>query len=100
MLHGTREKPKRLVSDVVRSALVLSLAALYAAVSATLSAAAPEALKRGLLGDIARSWATAEAGDLLVVLLDPDPPSIGATTSIESGTQDVIVSIQVTFRMG
>lgn len=72
-LHGKRGRPSRIVSDVVRSALVLSSASLDALVNSALSQSAPEALRLGLLGESAISWALKAEG-IVTALADPDPP--------------------------
>lgn len=74
VLHGTRGRPSRLVSDVVRSSLVLSTASLDALVNTSLSASAPEALRNGLLGPWATEWVTKHR-EVMSALVDPDPPS-------------------------
>ena len=74
LLHGKQGRPSRIVSDVVRSALLLSSASLDALVNSALSESAPEALRLGRLGDSAKSWAAKHEG-IVSALADPDPPA-------------------------
>lgn len=73
-LHGQRGRPARIVSDVVRSALVLSAASLDALVNSALSRSAPEALRQSVLGESAYSWASKHEG-IVIALTAPDPPA-------------------------
>lgn len=72
-LHGQRGRPSRLVSDVVRSALLLSAASLDALLNSSLQIAAPEALRTGKLGPLAYTWAQKHDG-LVDALGQSDPP--------------------------
>jgi hypothetical protein len=56
-LHGSRGRPRQYVSDIMRSALVLAMAALDALVVDSVSEAVPALAKRGALGPIVAKWA-------------------------------------------
>lgn len=89
-LHGKVGKPRRAVSDILRSTLVLALAALDGVVLEAVIEASPLAAKKGRGGSDLSKWIAAEphlmlagiaAGDASGSLAEVARANIGRTTS-------------------
>lgn len=72
-LHGTVGRPKRHVSDVVRGALVLGVAALDALVLASVVEAIPRLAKKGGLGPNASKWTKDQPDEVMACFGEADP---------------------------
>ncbi len=72
-LHGKVGKPRRAVSDILRSALVLALAALDGVVLEAVIEAAPLAAKKGRAGGDLPKWIAAEPDLVLEGIAAGDP---------------------------
>lgn len=72
-LHGRRGRPTQEVSDVLRGALVLALAALDALVLDCVAAAIPGAAKNGTLGDYVKKWAKEDPDVFLAAFAEENP---------------------------
>ncbi len=88
-MHGKVGKPRRAVSDILRSALVLALAALDGVVLEAVTEAAPLVAKKGRAGRDLSKWISAfpelmldgiAAGDPIGALAEVARASIGHTT--------------------
>jgi len=73
ILHGIAGRPKQHVSDVLRGALVLSVAALDALVLDSVVAAIPRAVRDGRLGPNVAKWVKEEPEEFLALLADRAP---------------------------
>lgn len=71
-LHGIQGRPRQHVSDVLRGALVLSVAALDALVLDSVVAAIPRAVRDGQLGPNVAKWVKEEPEEFLALLPDPE----------------------------
>lgn len=72
LLHGIAGRPRQHVSDVLRGALVLSVAALDALVLDSVVAAIPTAVRDGHLGPNVAKWVKEEPEEFLALLPDPE----------------------------
>ncbi len=72
-LHGSRGRPRQHVSDILRSALVLAMAALDALVVDSVSEAVPALAKRSALGPTVAKWAKDEAERVVGFFAETDP---------------------------
>ena len=73
VIHGGPGRPKQAVSDVLRGALVLGLAALDAVVLDSLIRAVPKVARGGGLGPTAEKWIKEAPDEVLNALSKPDP---------------------------
>jgi hypothetical protein len=74
-IHGTPGRPKRSVSDVLRGALVLALAALDSLVVDSVAEAVPALARKGALGKTAAKWIKEDPEAVLACFSDTDPPA-------------------------
>jgi len=72
-LHGTRGRPQQHVSDLLRSALVLAMAALDALVVDSVSEAIPSLAKRSALGPTVAKWAKEAPERVVGFFAETDP---------------------------
>jgi hypothetical protein len=72
-LHGTTGRPKQHVSDLLRGALVLSVAALDALVLDSVVAAIPRAVRDKDLGPNVTKWVKEEPAEFLALLGENEP---------------------------
>lgn len=72
-LHGIAGRPRQHFSDVLRGALVLSVAALDALVLDSVVAAIPRAVRDHRLGPNVAKWVKEEPDQFLALLAEPDP---------------------------
>lgn len=72
-LHGIAGRPRQHVSDVLRGALVLSVAALDALVLDSVVAAIPRAVRDGQLGPNVAKWVKEQPEEFLALLSDAAP---------------------------
>jgi hypothetical protein len=72
-LHGRRGRPAQNVSDLLRGALVLAVAALDGFVLEASVHAVPAAARQGLLGETANKWAKDSADQMVKALSEEDP---------------------------
>jgi hypothetical protein len=77
-LHGIAGRPRQHVSDVLRGALVLGVAALDALVLDSVTAAIPRAVRDGRLGPNVAKWVKEEPEAFLALLTEAEPgPKLG-----------------------
>jgi len=74
-IHGTRGRPQQAVSDLLRGALVLALAALDALVVDSVVEAVPRLAKKGALGPTVPKWAKDSSEWIVACFADDDPPA-------------------------
>ena len=72
-LHGAVGRPKQHVSDLLRGALVLGVAALDALVLESVVGAVPRAVRDGTLGPNVAKWIREDPDEFLAVLANADP---------------------------
>lgn len=72
-LHGTQGRPKQAVSDLLRGALVLSVAALDGLVLDAVAETIGPAARAGQLGDVATKWTRESPADVLGAFAASDP---------------------------
>jgi hypothetical protein len=72
-LHGSRGRPRRHVSDILRGALVLGLAALDSLVVDSVVEAVPTLARKGSLGRAAAKWIKEEPDSFLACFAQNDP---------------------------
>jgi hypothetical protein len=72
-LHGKRGKPPRHVSDLLRGALVLALAALDGLILETVIEAVPLLAKKSRAGQVTTKWIADFPDDILDGMAMPDP---------------------------
>jgi hypothetical protein len=72
-IHGSRGRPKRHVSDILRGALVLAFAALDSLVVDSVVEAVPSLARKGVLGKTAAKWVREEAEAVLACFGKADP---------------------------
>jgi hypothetical protein len=73
ILHGSRGRPQRHVSDILRGALVLGLAALDSLVVDSVVEAVPTLAKKGALGKAAAKWIKDAPERVLACFAQDDP---------------------------
>ena len=74
-IHGTRGRPQQAVSDLLRGALVLALAALDALVVDSVVEAVPRLAMKGALGPTVSKWAKDCSDKIVACFADDDPPA-------------------------
>lgn len=72
-LHGIQGRPRQYVSDILRSSLVLAVAALDAIVVDSVSEAIPALAKKGALGPTVTKWAKDESERVVGFFAEADP---------------------------
>ncbi len=72
-LHGIQGRPRQYVSDILRSSLVLAVAALDALVVDSVSEAIPALAKRGALGPTVAKWARDDPERVVSFFAEADP---------------------------
>jgi len=72
-LHGQPGRPAQVVSDILRSALVLSVGALDGLILEASIAAIPKALNKRLMGDTALKWIKDSPDDILAAMASGAP---------------------------
>jgi hypothetical protein len=73
LLHGSRGRPRRYVSDILRGALVLGFAALDSLVVDSVVEAVPILARKGALGKAAAKWVKDEPDSVLACFAQADP---------------------------
>lgn len=74
-IHGTPGRPRQAVSDLLRGALVLALAALDALVVDSVVEAVPRLARKGTLGPMVSKWAKDCSDRIVACFADEDPPA-------------------------
>jgi len=72
-LHGIKGRPRQHVSDLLRSALVLAMAALDALVLDSVSEAVPALAKKGMLGPTVAKWVKETSDRVVGFFAESDP---------------------------
>ena len=72
-IHGSRGRPAQYVSDILRGALVLGVAALDALVADSVAEAIPPLAKRGVLGETVAKWIKDESKAVLACFAEEEP---------------------------
>jgi len=73
VIHGTTGRPKRHVSDVLRGALVLAVAALDSLVVDSVVETVPSLARKGALGKTAGKWIKEDPQAVLACFAETDP---------------------------
>jgi hypothetical protein len=73
VIHGTTGRPKRHVSDILRGALVLAVAALDSLVVDSVVEAVPSLARKGALGKTAGKWLKEDPDAVLACFSETDP---------------------------
>jgi hypothetical protein len=73
LLHGSPKRPRRHVSDILRGALVLGLAALDSLVVDSVVEAIPTLAREGSLGKAAAKWVKDDPDSVLACFAQNDP---------------------------
>lgn len=73
VIHGTSGRPRRHVSDILRGALVLAVAALDSLVVDSVVEAVPSLARKGALGKTAGKWIREDPEAVLACLAEKDP---------------------------